>query len=207
MRYIIFDFDGVIVDTFNSLYGLNKAVLKSIGINFSETDYRNCFKNNFHLSIKEFIGDELLYNKYLKLRKDNFHHYYSDPELFNGAIDFLREIAGRAKLAIVSSTEKEVIRRTLEKHGIETIFDRVFGSNNFSKKMILIKIGARWKVPLSKIVLVSDTSGDIVVAKNLGLKAAGVLWGYHGYKELKATQPDFLAHNFSELSSWFTASS
>ena len=47
--------------------------------------------------------------------------------------------------------------------------------------------------------MVTDTVGDLKVAKETGLKTTAVTWGFHSPKLLKSANPDFLVNDFKEL--------
>ena len=60
-RLLIFDFDGVLADSFNCFYPMNKDAMASIGILLSEEEYRNLFLENIHQSFKDLISNNEKY--------------------------------------------------------------------------------------------------------------------------------------------------
>lgn len=51
----------------------------------------------------------------------------------------------------------------------------------------------------NQMVMIGDTSFDMLMAKNFGCHAIGVTWGYHSESVLIEAGADLLVHDFSEL--------
>ena len=58
IRAVILDFDGVLADSFESLYRLNAFAFHHLGLPLNETNYRDLFNGNIHKELKILIGDE-----------------------------------------------------------------------------------------------------------------------------------------------------
>ena len=57
----------------------------------------------------------------------------------------------------------------------------------------------RFVAEKSECVYIGDTGGDMVTAKNAGVDAVGVLWGFRDREELAAAGADALISRASEL--------
>lgn len=49
------------------------------------------------------------------------------------------------------------------------------------------------------VMLVGDSAGDVLTARNAGMKSAAVSWGYRSREELLSARPDFLIDRPSQL--------
>jgi phosphoglycolate phosphatase len=52
---------------------------------------------------------------------------------------------------------------------------------------------------------VGDTVGDILEAREAGVRTVGAAWGWHGPERLGRVRPDRLAHEPQDLLDLFTA--
>lgn len=200
LKTIIFDFDGVINNSFQYFFPLIRDGMAYIGKALSEDQYRNFFNDNVYKAFKEFIDDEEKYKKFMKFRKDNFAKYYR-PKLFPGITDLLQNLKNKYKLAIASSVDKNSILKILENQKINTLFQTVLATTEPTKKNIIKEILRETNTSPKETVIVSDTTGDISMAKRMGLKTIGVTWGFHSASTLHAAHPDFIVNNLQELQS------
>lgn len=198
-KCIIFDFDGVLADSFNSLFDLNRSSLLAIGIKLTTEKYQGLFNSNFHLSLKSLVNNPVDYQKILAFRNDKFAGYYSRVKLFKDAPSFVRRIAKNNYLAIVSSTQTKFIEPLLKRHNLLNSFGTVLGTLNHSKEKDIKKIIAGSGYKTKETFFVTDTIGDINIANKIGIKKIAVTWGYHPLDLLKTAKPDNIAKSFKEL--------
>ena len=209
-KVIIFDFDGVLADSFYNCYELNKKALASVGLRLTQKDYRDLFNENVHLGFKKFIKDGELYKKFVEIRKQEFDSYYSPSKvkLFPGTAKFLNKIGlthnfnavmRGANLAIASSTPANFIYSLLKKNRLQNVFGLILGNNEHTKENVIKTILARFKAKPKTAIMITDSVGDIKIAKKTGLKTIGVTWGFHSKNTIKKVKPDFVATSFSDL--------
>lgn len=198
-KCIVFDFDGVLADSFDCLYSLNKRALFLVGINLPVDKYQDFFNSNFHSALKSYIKEPASYEKVLKFRKRNFEVYYSKADLFPEVPPLIKNLATKNYLAIASSTKSVFINPLLRRHYLKRYFKRVIGTLDYSKEAVLKEIISAIKVKPNQTIMVTDTTGDIRVAKRMGLGTIAVTWGYQPLNLLKKAKPDMIAKTFEEL--------
>lgn len=199
VKLLIFDFDGVIADSFGCFYPMIRDGMASVGISISEEEYRNLFLQNVHRGFKDFINDDTKYRKFLDYRKKHYTDYYK-PDIFHGAAGFLKKIReNNYKTAICSSGQREVVLKTLNINKIKKCFDMILVTNEYTKENMIKEILGKFKVKPKETIMITDTIGDIKIAKKMGLKNIAVTWGFHSKKILKSAKPDFMADTFEEL--------
>jgi phosphoglycolate phosphatase len=142
-------------------------------------------------------------------------------------VDVVRALAPLHLLAVMSSNAFEVIRRILIEAGIDGCFTRVFSGDLEPRKTVSIRRflddpsygfdlqGSRHHQALpprrgvfaaEDVVLVTDTSGDVLEAREAGIRAIGVAWGMHTAKQLLDAGADRVAMQASELIGWLSDS-
>lgn len=197
-KLIIFDFDGVLADSFDTFYSLIRDAMGHIGLKLTKVQYRNFYIGNIHQGFRDFIKDRDRYLIFSEFRTANYDKYYN-AELFPGVIKFLNKIKRGHVLTIASSGRVSNIIRLLKESGINNLFDLILADSTYSKEEMINKILAKFNHKPEKVIMITDTVGDIRVAKKVGLTTIAVSWGFHSAKILRLEKPDYLANSFKTL--------
>lgn len=200
--YVIFDFDGTVVDT-------GEGILKSLQFAFlDQGDPVPDLKD-----LRKFIGPPIYYS---------FTHFYGVPEsraddyiksyraryrekgiyecaLYPGMLATLEALrANGVKLGIASSKPQTLIYDVMGYLGITDLFDAVTGTafddSRHASKTDLIessmeKLGAADK---RRVLMVGDRLYDLDGATGAGVDSCGVLFGY-------GSEEEFRAHNATHI--------
>jgi len=198
LKTIIFDFDGVLVDTFDFCYAINKRRDPSL----TEEGYKELFNGNINdclKTAKKTVEDP-------SKPKIDFFSLYT-PELLKKEMrkdiqKLIRQLAERFPLYIVSSTNSEPIKQFLTQNDSLSAFTAVYGNDvEKSKVKKLSMILEKTKLAPSECVMITDTLGDIVEARKVGISCIAVSWGYHGEESLARGEPAAIVHSVDELTS------
>ncbi len=195
---IIFDFDGVLADSFDTFYPLIRDGVAHVGLSLTPDQYRNLFTSNVHQGFRDFIKDDKKYMAFLEFRSSNYDKYYN-AKLFPGVLKFLKTIGKSNVLTIASSGRQKNIINLLKKNNIRNLFSLIIANGALSKVEMIKDILDKFPASLEKTFFITDTIGDIKVAKKCGLKTIAVTWGFHSEKMLKSANPDFIAKSFKEI--------
>lgn len=203
-RLIIFDFDGVLADTFDTFYPLMRDGMKLVGRSFRMQQYRDLFINNVHRGFKDlFKRDKDKYSKFLEFRNTNYDKYYYDKrhkaKLFPEALKFLKEASKNHILTITSSGRQKNVEDLLKKYRISNLFALIIANGAMSKTYMLEEIIGKFGARPKETIMITDTIGDIKTAKNLGLKTIAVTWGFQTEDTLESAKPTIIVNSFKEL--------
>lgn len=201
IKYIIFDFDGTLVDSkdvfisvFNQL--AEKHKFKKIEPEAIETLRRQsimerCKALNFPLYKLPFFAGEAY-----RLYKNASGNLI----LFERIKELLDELKSRGyKLAVISSNSEYNIRDFLQKNHLEYIKD-IFCSNNIFGKDKIIKYFLKVrKLKKSEVIYVGDELRDIVGCKKAGVKVIWVGWGYDVIDMARQENPDYIVTSPQEI--------
>ena len=208
-NYVIFDFDGTVVDT-------GEGILKSLQYSFEKMGREIPDLND----LKKFIGPPIYYSytHFYNVSEDEVGDYikkyrerYTEKgiyecELYKGfpeVIDTLR--SNGIKVGIASSKPERLIYNVADYLKITDKFDAIVGvkidDSNHSTKTCLVldsmtKLGATDK---SRVLMVGDRCFDIDRAKGAEVKSCGVLWGYGSEEEFKEHEADYIVSDTKEL--------
>lgn len=198
---IIFDFDGVIADSFNTFYPLIRDGMDKIGISIPKKGYKELFNDNIHKGFEKLIKDNKKHKIFNKFRADNYNRYYAKnpPKLFLGIKKILKKLSNDYILTIASSGRKYNITWLLKKNGSHKHFNLILATSEKTKENMLREIIEKHEATPKHTTMVTDTVGDIKIAKKLGLKTIAVSWGFQNSKTLKKSKPSKLLHKVGDL--------
>lgn len=197
---IIFDFDGVLADSFEALYTLVRDAFVPLEIELSEEQYRDFYLENVKLAEQKFCGNQ---ERFLKLQgyiRNNAKAYYQSVLLFPFTQELISSLSQLGSLAIVSSTTQDVIESKLSEKQLLPYFQMVSSAGKeATKKERILAVCQQLHIEKGNAFFVSDTLGDIHEGKELGLKTIAVTWGFHSEETLKEALPSFLINKPDEL--------
>ncbi|HVY67892.1 MAG TPA: HAD-IA family hydrolase [Patescibacteria group bacterium] len=184
-KAILFDFDGVLVDSFKISY--DSSVLVHHG-KLTLKLYRKLFEGNIH---------ESLGNKKFKLKKKegvNFNDYYGPGleklDIIPNASRVIKTLSKNYKLIIVSSTPSIYIKRFFKRHKILKYFTQILGADFHTSKVNKIKyIFSKYSLKPKDCLFITDTLGDVREARKCGTKSIAVTNGFHPVSTLKKGKP------------------
>lgn len=214
---VIFDFDGVIVDTEPIHYQVFQTILEPQGMGYSWQEYtdkymgfddRDAFREAFHTAGKEVSQDvlQLLINQKAAIFEEVVTQGVTP---YPGVIELIQELADQGiPLAISSGALRSDIIPILEQLKIKDFFTHIVTADDVpqSKPDPASYIGARDKLLYSYphqldsnsvIYAIEDTPAGIQSAKGAGLKVVAVS---NSYPDSKLQQADSIVHSLSQLS-------
>jgi phosphoglycolate phosphatase len=192
MKVIVFDFDGVIHDTF----AFHKKKIEAFaGVEFSDGEFRDIHNGNFFA------------NKADKLKDTDWIGYrdYIYDEMSNMTIggEMKQALLGLAEghiLFIISSGGTKNILDYLSKNGVGEVFKEVVGMDTYRSKIDKFNfLFAKYHFAPSDCVFVTDTLGDILEANTLNIKTIAVDFGYHNKETLSKGNPFKIVSSIAEL--------
>jgi phosphoglycolate phosphatase len=200
-EYIIFDFDGTLVDS-------KEAVISA---------YNQLASKHGFLPMKADMIDELLEMSVLERCKalkfpiyklpiyaPQLFKYYKegikDILFFPGIKETLEELKNRGyKLAVISSNEEENIRDFLNMQGIDYMDDVFCSSSLFGKDKVIKKFLKSFSLKANEVIYVGDEVRDVVACKKTGVKVIWAGWGYEHIEHVKKESPDYMAHEPEDI--------
>jgi HAD superfamily hydrolase (TIGR01549 family) len=188
-KIIVFDFDGVIVNTFALCYEIRNAHYP-----LSQDSYREKFEGNINDSIKK-VKQPIL----------NFFEQYTPSLMKCGPIegmpDLIKKLSEKYNLIIVSSTISSSIKSFLESFNLDIYFKEILGNDiEHSKVKKLQMVLEKYQVSSKDVIFITDTLGDIKEGKVCNIESIAVTWGYHPAETLAKGNPYSIVSDPKELS-------
>ncbi|MCK5282947.1 MAG: HAD family hydrolase [Nanoarchaeota archaeon] len=177
LKAIIFDMDGVLIDSINGWYAIfNKALEHFEGKTVSKEEFgKNAWGKNFNE----------VTDKYFSVSVDRIKEYYADSHqlfmdnlvIFNDAKDTLEQLKKNLKLAVATNTPTEQARKILKSVNILELFDYVLGGdkveNGKPSPDIILKILKDMRLKRDEVIFIGDTIWDKKAAEKAGVRFIG----------------------------------
>ncbi len=204
---IVFDLDGVIIDSVGDIVAAVHHTLKQVGSQDRDFAFiRNGIPNTVRPFLLPCLDDQS------KDRIDEaievFKIYYEQnctrhTVLYPGVRDALEYYAGKKKLAVATSNLYPAAMKMLHDLNIFRYFDLIVTGDDVERakpdpecvNYILKSLGCS----RDAAIMVGDTPTDIVTGKNAGIATCAVLYGIGTLAELNPCAPDFMVENLMEL--------
>jgi phosphoglycolate phosphatase len=191
MDAIFFDLDGTLTDpkpgiTRSIQYALQKLDLPVP----SQDELTWCIGPPLRDSFVTLLGGDSRADLAVTLYRERF----GDVGLYENAvypdIEYILTALKRShgRLFVATSKARVFAERIIEHFGLSSYFERVFGAEldgtRVHKTDLLAYALDKTGVEASRALMIGDRSHDIIGAKNNGMDALGVLYGYGSREEL-----------------------
>lgn len=202
---IIFDFDGVIVDSMEA-YALQMqdTIEKVSGMKIDKHVFEERVGNTDQKSdFKEFLKTENteIINQAAQIYVSLTEKYSSLRKLFPKVRSTLFSINQRYYTGIVSRKSQNRLEKWLEYYKIADFFDIVIGTLESSKANAILHIAEKLSVSKENTVMIGDTEFDIISAKEAKVISIVAMYGATQPKRVLELKPDYQIRRFDEIES------
>lgn len=212
IKAIIFDFDGTLADTLDSIrHGINLTMDK-FGYPHSTRDdvqahINHGARNLIKLSLPaELQADDKKIDEVYAVYNEMYKGVYLEVErLYDGMDELVKALGEKGiKMSVLSNKQDAMVVGLCEKllpRGLFTEFrgQRV-GAPTKPDPTVPLEICGLMGVDSCECALVGDSDVDMVTAKNAGFTAIGVSWGYRPKELLLENGADFIAQTSDDIS-------
>jgi len=207
LEAVIFDMDGVLIDSEPFHLDVNEKIFENLGINLSEDEYLSfigtthkdmwtTIKNRYNLpqGVPELVNMQISGNiEYIK---------NEEIEEINGITNLLSRInSENIKIGIASSSPTEVIELVTNKLGIRDYFSSIVGGEKIKKGKpapdIFLKAAKCLNAKPSDCIVIEDSKNGVQAAKTAGMKCVGFKNPNSGNQDL--TKSDLIIYNYDSL--------
>jgi phosphoglycolate phosphatase len=200
--YLIFDFDGTLIDSFFSVIG-------KFNLLADKFKFRKISDNEIS-GLRNLTSRELI--KYLEIPvykipgvlRDARKHMQNEMQTLPSFInlpEILEELrTANFSLGILTSNSSENVIAWLERNKMRDLFNFIHGESSFfGKKHILKKIIKSYNMDKSITFYIGDETRDIEAAKQNNIFSVAVTWGFNTEKILSKCKPHYIMHDPKDL--------
>ena len=177
-KVIVFDFDGVIMDSNE----ISRLEFYKVFQSASDSAYKEVLCGNYHDEIEKLAIPKLIEtDSEREIRIAEYEKNKIDCVFFDGIPELVKELHKKQyKLALNTSTKENTCLPSLQKIDIDKLFDFI-GTKEVSKSKVekfnIMK--EKYGVTGEEMMFITDTVGDIREAKEAGVPTIAVTWGIH----------------------------
>jgi len=200
MAAIIFDFDGTIADSFETVVQIFYE-LTGRREPLSADQIQRLRGTSLHQAAKELqIARWRIPFLLLKGRR-RMRRVVAQLEPFAGIPELIHKLHAEGhELFIVSSNSVANIRAFLHRHNLHTYFLEMYGSVGlFNKRGALRRLLKDQNLEVVQAAYVGDEVRDVQAAQSLKLRVIAVAWGFAAGASLQAARPTALAKQPADL--------
>ena len=210
IKLCIFDMDGTVVNTINTISYFANNALKKYNLPTIETDrYKILVGNGAKVLVERMMREvnapdekfESVY-KYYNETYDNDFMYLTEP--YEGIIEMLASLRKNGiRTAILSNKPDVTAKKVSDKLFGNNLIDLCYGARDGKALKpdpeSVFEIIDLFGVKKDECLYIGDTATDITTAKNAGLYSIGVLWGFRDENELAGAGADIIVKSPEEI--------
>lgn len=207
-KYILFDLDGTLTDSFLGITQCVQYALRHFGIDVENlNELRRFIGPPLDQSFQEYYGLSVEDSK-IAIKK--YRERYSDTgifenELYEGMRDLLEELVEDGRTVIMATSKPEnYARRISDFFDITQYFTQICGSEmngdrQDKSEVIKFVLETQGITEMSSVIMVGDRKHDIIGAHKNKIDSIGVLYGYGGMHELREAGANYIVESTAEL--------
>lgn len=200
MALIIFDYDGVLADTFEDLIQSGQEACNRLGIRHTvvDNDLRELEAMSFVTFGKACGAPDHLIEEFVEICLKFLSTKESPPAIFTGMSEVVKHFSIRHKIAIATTNSSQNVRAFLAHHGLDTLVHAVYGVDTPGSKAHKISL-ARERFHEESVFMIGDSLSDVRAAKEAGVTSIAVTWGHQALGMLLRGEPDYVVNNPQKL--------
>ncbi len=179
IKAVIFDLDGVLVDSFETSIKIFQKAMKEAGYKPPTRAYINKIYYHTLFNTVSLLTNSSSKKEIERVMKIIHSHDYSDVKFPNGMTATLKKLSGSYRLAVASSSGSSRVITLLKKANSLEYFSAIIGSDDHTNPKPhpepLLIAAKRLGVKPAEAVYIGDRETDIEAAEAAGMKSIGYL--------------------------------
>jgi len=208
---ILFDLDGTLTDPREGITRSIQYALAKLDIDEPDLKKLEPFIGPPLLqAFMQFYGfDEARAWKAVEFYRERFQTLgIYENLLFDGVLELLEHLRGQGRTLYVATSKPSVFAREIARHfAFDHHFKVIYGSEldgtRTNKVELIAHLLAEERLETAQTLMIGDRKHDLIGARENGLQAAAVGYGFGSHEELMAQSPAYYYATLDELRSAF----
>jgi len=208
IKAVIFDMDGVIIDSEPLYYTIQNKLFNDLGFSISKSKYDTFIGAGMQLMWKRLSSKHNLpftIEQLIKMNNDLIYITFNSSDSLRateGFTSFLTSVKDMGmKTAVASSTSKKIINVILSRLGILQEFDVIISSEEVLQGKpepdIFLETATRLNIDPANCIVVEDSTNGVNAAKRAGMKCIGFSNINSGNQNLSSA--DIIVNSFFDI--------
>jgi len=205
---IVWDFDGVVVDTSRDIANAGNFALRTLGLPEQPVDVLASYiGGGAEPLVRRMLGERAdeLFDRALPLLLNRYKEFpFQDTTLYQGMREVLEHCARAGKrMGIATNKIQPITLKILKGLDIEGYFQALIGPEDVQHRKphpeAVNRVLEALEIPAVRAVMIGDTAADIGAGKAAGTYTVGVTYGYGKPDEVAGAEPDLLIDSAADL--------
>lgn len=193
---VIFDFDGTLADSFGFFQAMLPELAAKFRFRLPCEKEQAAMRSHAPREVMQSLGIPGWKLPFIAVHARKRAKAAATFPLFEGTADLIDALAAKGiPIAIVSSNSEAVVRRALGPEISARISAWSCGAGMFGKAKHFRDVIRKLKADPARTLAVGDEIRDIDAAREVGIRAVAVAWGFAPAETLRAAGPD---HTFED---------
>lgn len=211
MYLIIFDVDGTLVDSQNTIFHGLQVGFEAVGLPMPDRKTAlSIVGRSLEEAFSDLVGEAhrekvpAMAEAYRQAKWARRAEGLEIDPLYPGAREAVERLHARDAFLLGIATGKALrgVKHMQDTHGLNGKFATIQTADTSPSKphpdMIERALSETGVLP-ERSVMIGDTAFDMAMAKSAGIGTIGVTWGYHDHSRLAAEGADRIIHGFDDL--------
>lgn len=206
-KLVIFDMDGVLVDSEPLYFQVEKAIMENLGIKLTQKE-----QENFVGISPKVMWNEILQRYQIDISLDDvLHIYYSNLKLAlekstlapmqNVELFIKKLLKYQIDFCLATSSSSTVSQEILEQIGLKSYFKTIITSDDVINSKpapdLFLKTLQKFRIKPAEAVIIEDSYNGVLASVLAGVDCIGYCNDYKNNQDL--SQANYLVHNFKDL--------
>lgn len=179
MKAVIFDRDGVILDSESANVNAGVGAFQDLGITIKKEEKHWIVGRHPDDYKKFFIKYDFSYEKFRKIQSERYCRLFGNAPLFHEAVSLIKKLhASRIPLAMTTSSNKKSTMVLLDRAGLQHNFDVVVTCEDYARKKpdpeSYILTAKKLGIDAKDCIVIEDSVVGVEAAKKAKMKCIAI---------------------------------
>ncbi len=206
LKAIIFDFDGVIVNTEDKKFNNLQKIMQRYGYDLPSHVFEECVGQKTSYFVRRYFPniDEVTLNKIIDERRTCFLNNIDKIKLISGAKPLIKYLHQNYRLAIATGSSIKVVKPILKFNSLDNYFNLIVANEDVttSKPDPECYLYALKKLNLTskEAIIIEDAEAGVLAGKKAGCRVFAIK---NHYNQQKLNSADRIFNNHKEILDYF----